>query len=56
MIFSNIKTTRSQILFDTKGRAKIYIFIFLETGKIYIGSAFYLSKQLKDYYFPYYLK
>ena len=44
MIFFNTKTTRSQILFDTKGRTEIYMLIFLKTGRIYIGSAFDLFK------------
>jgi hypothetical protein len=32
------------------------MFIFLEIGRIYIDSAFDLSKRLKDYYSLYYLK
>lgn len=52
----NADKDKSQILTDLKGKAGIYLWIHKESGKRYIGSAFDLSKRLKDYYSTFYLK
>ena len=56
IIYLNAKTDRSSILSNNKGRAGIYMWTHLESGRIYVGSAFDLSKRLKNYYSPTYLK
>jgi len=55
IIYSNADTAKSSILSGNKGKAGIYQWTHNESGKIYIGSAFDLSKRLKDYYSTYYL-
>lgn len=75
-IYPNGDTDKIQILFDNKGKAGIYQWTHIESGKKYIGSApqgaepyplppqacggvgsaFDLSKRLKNYYSTYYLK
>lgn len=50
MIYSNPGTEKSNILSDLKGKTGIYMWTHNSTGKRYIGSAFYLSKRLSNYY------
>src|SRR5690606_10672289 len=54
--FSNTETDKSKILSDNKGKSGIYLWTHKDSGKIYVGSAVDLSKRLKDYYSPSYLK
>jgi group I intron endonuclease len=56
MIYSNADTNRSQILLDNKGRAGIYQWTHLLTGRIYIGSSSNLALRLKDYYSKTYIE
>jgi len=55
IVYSNAETDRSQILSDNKDKAGIYQWTHIESGKIYIGSAFDLSKRLKNYFNKSYL-
>ena len=50
MIYSNADMAKSQILSDNKGKAGIYLWTHLESGKIYVGSAVNLSLRLRDYF------
>ena len=50
IVYSNIDTDKSKILSENKGKAGIYQWTHLESGKFYIGSAVDLSKRLKDYF------
>lgn len=54
--YHNAETDKSLILTDNKGKAGIYQWKHLESGKIYIGSAVDLSKRLNYYYSPLALK
>jgi group I intron endonuclease len=56
IIYMNAETEKSQILSSNKGKTGIYQWIHKESGKIYIGSATDLSKRLRNYYSPLYLK
>lgn len=56
MIYHNPDTDKSRILLESKGKTGIYLWTHKESGKIYIGSAFDLSKRLKDYFSTNYLK
>ena len=56
IIYKNAEIDKSQILSETKGLAGIYMWTHIESDKKYIGSAVDLSKRLKDYYSPLYLK
>src|SRR5690606_28603573 len=56
IVYSNAETDKSKILSDNKGKAGIYLWTHKESGKKYIGSAVDLSKRLKDYFSPSYLK
>ena|SRR5690606_7107214 len=55
-IYNNAETDKLQILSDNKGKAGIYQWTHLESGKKYIGSAVDLSKRLSKYYSPLELK
>ena len=50
MIYHNTNNDKSNILSNNKGRTAIYMWTNNISGKNYIGSAFDLSKRLKDYY------
>jgi group I intron endonuclease len=56
MIYRNAETDKSQILSDTKGKTGIYMWTNIQSGKIYIGSAFDLSKRFSQYFSIKYLK
>jgi group I intron endonuclease len=56
IVYSNAETDKSQILLDNKGKAGIYQWTHLKSGKIYIGSATDLSVRLKGYYNKNYLR
>jgi group I intron endonuclease len=56
IIYDNAEIDKLRILSDNKDLSGIYMWTHKESGKIYIGSAFNLSKRLKDYYSSYYLK
>lgn len=49
VVYSNADIDKSIILNDNKGKAGIYQWTHLESGKIYIGSATDLSVRLKGY-------
>jgi len=55
IIYSNSDIDKLRIFTDNKGKAGIYQWKHLESGKIYIGSAINLTKRLKDYYSFYHL-
>jgi group I intron endonuclease len=50
MIYSNADTDKLRILSDNKNKAGIYQWQHVESGKIYVGSAFDLSKRVSNYY------
>lgn len=50
IVYNNVDIHKSKILKDNKGKAGIYLWTHLESGKIYVGSAVDLSKRLKDYF------
>jgi group I intron endonuclease len=56
IVYENAETDKFQILTDNKDKAGIYQWKHKESSKIYIGSAFDLSKRLKNYFNPSYLK
>jgi group I intron endonuclease len=56
IVYSNAEINKLQILSDNKGLAGIYMWTHIESGKRYIGSAVDLSKRLRKYYSPLYLK
>jgi group I intron endonuclease len=56
IVYSNAETEKSKILKDNKEKAGIYQWKHLESGKIYVGSAFDLSKRLKYYFNKKYLE
>jgi group I intron endonuclease len=56
IIYNNAEIDKSIILSDNKGKAGIYLWIHKESGKMYVGSAVDLSKRLRKYYSPLYLK
>lgn len=50
IIYSNAETDKSKIFSDNKGRAGVYQWKHIETGKIYVGSAFNLSERMYQYF------
>ena len=50
IIYSNAETDKSTILTSNKGKTGIYMWTHIETGRIYIGSAFDLSIRLSRYF------
>jgi len=50
IIYLNAETDKKTILLENKEKAGIYQWTHIESGKIYIGSAFDLSERLKNYY------
>lgn len=56
VVYYNAETDKSQILLDNKCKTGIYMWTHIATGRIYIGSAYDLSKRLRDYYNPSKLK
>jgi len=56
IVYNNAETDKSSILSDNKGKAGVYQWKHNKSGKIYIGSAFDLSKRLKNYFNPSYLE
>jgi group I intron endonuclease len=54
--YPNADTDRSQILSDNKGKAGIYMWTHIESGKSYVGSAFDITKRLRAYYSIEYLE
>jgi hypothetical protein len=55
VVYSNAGIDKSIILKDNKGKAGVYQWTHLESGKIYIGSATDLSVRLKGYFNKNYL-
>jgi hypothetical protein len=49
-IYANVSSDKQQILLENNGKAGIYRFNNLETGKSYIGSGVNLSKRIRQYY------
>lgn len=39
IVYHNVDTNKSQILSDNRGKAVIYLWTHLESGKIYVGSS-----------------
>jgi hypothetical protein len=56
IVYSNANTDKLKILSDNKGRAGIYMWTHNESGKRYIGSAFDMSNQFKEYFSIYHLE
>jgi len=56
IVYNNVDTDKSKILFDNKGKSGIYLWTHKETGKIYVGSAVDLSNRLSKYFSPLDLK
>jgi group I intron endonuclease len=56
MIYDNPDTDKLRILTENKGKASIYQWQHKNSGKIYIGSAFDLSKRMRTYYSIAYLE
>jgi group I intron endonuclease len=54
--YNNLLTNKALILADNLGKAGIYQFIHLKSGKISIGSAVDLSKRLSLYFSPKFLE
>lgn len=54
MIYSNADIDKLRILSDNK--ARIYLWIYIEWGKIYVGSTIDLSKRIKQYFNIYHLE
>jgi group I intron endonuclease len=54
-IYFNANTAKLEILKDNRKKAGIYLWTHKESGNKYVGSAFDLSKRLKDYYSSLYL-
>jgi len=50
IIYNNAETDKLRILTDNKGKAGIYMWTHIESGKIYIGSAFDLYKRISQYF------
>ncbi len=50
IVYNNAETDKLQILANNKGLAGIYLWIYIESGKMYIGLAIDLFRRLKDYY------
>jgi group I intron endonuclease len=50
IIYNNADTDKLMILTDNKGKAGVYQWKHIESGKIYIGSAIDLTKRLYKYY------
>jgi hypothetical protein len=50
IVYNNAKTDKSKILSDNKGKTGIYLWIHIESGKRYVGSAFNLADRLGRYY------
>lgn len=55
VVYSNLESSKSQVLLDNKGKAGIYQWTHKESGKIYIGSAADLSIRLGKYFSKNYL-
>lgn len=49
-IYNNADIEKQNILKDNKGKAGIYIWTHIESGKRYVGSAVDLSKRFKTYF------
>lgn len=49
-MYNNVATDKSLILSDSEKKATIYIWLHKLSGKIYVGSAFNLSRRLRSYY------
>jgi group I intron endonuclease len=56
IIYPNVASNKSRILSENKGKAAIYQWKHKESGKIYIGSAFDLTKRFSLYYSKNYLE
>lgn len=48
--YHNLILEKSEILFNNKGRTGIYLWTHVESGKIYLSSAFELSDRLRRYF------
>jgi hypothetical protein len=55
-MYDNPKMDRPLILSDNKGRTGVYMWVHKSSGKIYVGSAFNLSRRFTEYYSSYNLK
>lgn len=50
-IYNNLNIDKSLILSDNKNRTGVYMWIHKSSSKIYVGSAFNLSRRFTGYYF-----
>jgi group I intron endonuclease len=50
IIYHNADSEKNKILLDNKGKAGVYMWTHIETGRIYVGSAIDLSKRLSLYF------
>jgi group I intron endonuclease len=50
MIYSNVETDKSKIIFDNKNKSGIYRWVNTLTGETYIGSSTNLANRFKDYF------
>nr|AMX22251.1 GIY-YIG endonuclease [Cryphonectria parasitica] len=50
LVYSDLKSEKSLILRDNKGKSGIYMWTNKVNGKIYIGSSVDLSKRLRNYF------
>jgi group I intron endonuclease len=56
MIYSNADSDKLKVLADNKGKAGIYQWTHIKSGRIYIGSAYDLSSRLNCYFNKRYLE
>src|SRR5579871_3709479 len=56
IVYNNVDTDKVKILSDNKGKAGIYMWTHIESGKNYVGSAVDISNRLKGYYSSFRLK
>lgn len=50
IIYNNVETNKSQILFENKGKTGIYMWTSNSSDKTYIGSAVNLSRRFTQYF------
>jgi group I intron endonuclease len=56
IVYNNVDINKSQILLDNKSKTGVYMWTNIQSGKIYIGSAYDLSKRFSQYFSIKYLK
>lgn len=56
ILYNNADVDKLRIYSDNKGKAGIYMWTHIESGKRYVGSAYDLSKRLSNYFSKAYLE